>query len=573
MPNKTLKLCIVLAVVGSILLAACGQTETQVTKIVRETVVEKETVIETVVEEKQVEVVVTATPEPPSTEPVVLRVGSTKPFKTTNKFGDYWYGVLSNLTSHDTLIKLGTDMQPQPWLATDWEISADSQTFTFTIAEGVQWHDGTPLTAEDVKFSLEYYRDKAPRSGWMKEIIDTIEVADNQVIVQLQKPYGNLLTEFMTYAPIPQHIWEKVDDPETYEGPDMAIGSGPFKLEKWDETARKFTFVANEAYFKGQPTIDRLEVEVFSNMDALVIALAQGEVDVWWDYSGEFPYTHVPALMRAEDVEFASATFLGVPAALGFNLDRYPTNELAFRQAVAKAIQYEQIANLVFYGYGQVPSSGFVPPTHPNFNDSLPKLAFDPEEAATLLDELGFEDSDGNGVRETREGEELVLNLLARSDQASILRSAELVASNLADVGIGTELTAVDTSTWVAIKDEMDYDVVFFRATPWGTLMHASHGSGYFDARRTGAGVLHNLDAPAYLEACDARLSTALPKEQQELDRQIQTLHHEHLPGIALVWIDSVYPYRAGWENWVVDHIYGGVVNSFSWFQVTQTSN
>ena len=514
----------------------------------------------------------TAVIEEEAATPVVLRVGSTKPYKTTNKFGDYWYGVLSNLTTHDSLIKLGTDMKPTPWLATEWEISPDSKTFTFTIADDVKWHDGNPLTAEDVKFSLEYYRDKAPRSGWMKDVIDTVEVDGSKVIINLKKPYGNLLTEFMTYAPIPKHIWENVDDPEKYEGADMVIGSGPFKLEEWDETARRFTFVANEDYFQGKPNIDRLEVEVFSNMDALVMALAQGEIDVWWDYSGEFPYTYVPILLKADDIEFASATFLGVPAAMGFNLERYPMNELAFRQAVAKAIHYEQIANLVFHGYGIVPSYGFVPSTHPNFNNSIPTLAYNPEEASELLDSLGLQDTNNDGIRETAGGEDLVLTFLIRSDKPSIVRSAELVVSNLAEIGIVAELNSVDTSTWLATKDEMDYDIVFFRATPWGTMMHASHGSGYFDSRRTGAGVLHNLDAQEYLDTCDARLSTALPEEQRELDIKIQELHNEYLPGIALVWIESIYPYQTDWDNWVIDHIYGGVVNSFSWFQVTKSS-
>ena len=74
-------------------------------------------------------------PEPPEPRDLTLRVGTTKDFKTTSKFADYWYGVLSNLTTHDSLIKLGPDMLPTPWLASDWTISDDSMTFTFTIAE------------------------------------------------------------------------------------------------------------------------------------------------------------------------------------------------------------------------------------------------------------------------------------------------------------------------------------------------------------------------------------------------------------------------------------------------------
>ena len=500
---------------------------------------------------------------------LVLRVGSTKPFKTTSKFADYWYGVLSNLTTHDSLIKLGPDMQPVPWLAESWSISDDSTVFTFTITDGATWHDGAPLTADDVAFSIEYYRDKDPQAGWMKEVIEDVTVEGRDVTLSLTRPYGNLMTEFMTYAVIPKHIWADIEDPLTYEGNDRTVGSGPFEFVSWDASAGAFVFEANEDYYQGQPNVNRLEVSVYRTMDALVMALSSGEIDTWWDYSGEFPYTHVPPLLKNSDIEFASATFLGVPAALGFNLDRAPMNDITFRQAVAKSINYGQIADLVFAGYGSVPTYGFVPPTHANFNEDVPQLEYNVDEASVLFDAMDLVDADGDGIREDADGKDLTLTLLARGDQTSILRTAEMVAADLRAAGLDCDLKAVDSATWVATKDQMDYDLVFFRATPWGTLMHASHASGYFDVRRTGAGVLHNLDAADYLAACDARLATAVPEKQADLDMEIQQLHHDYLPGIALVWIESVYPYREGWENWTIDHIYGGVVNSFSWFTVT----
>jgi len=504
-------------------------------------------------------------------EDVVLKVGSTKSYKTTNKFSDYWYGVLSGMTTHDSLIKLGTDMKPVPWLATSWEVSADSKQFTFTIAEDVKWHDGTPLTPEDVRFSIEYHRDKVTNSAWMKDVIDNVQVDGQHVILNLKKPYGNLLTEFMTYQPVPKHIWEDVDDPNTYEGADRTVGSGPFKLESWDETAGKFTFVANDDYFQGEPNVDKLVVEVFKNMDALVMALSRGDIDTWWDYSGEFPFTYVPTLLKSGDIKFASATFLGVPAALGFNLGEAPMNELGFRQAVAKAINYSDISSLVFYSYGTVPTYGFVPSTHPNFNESIPSLEYDTAAAASLLDSLGMTDSNSNGTREAG-GQEIRLDLLVQNTATNI-RCSEFVKQYLEAVGIGINIVSVDSSTWVAKKDAMDYDIVLFRATPWGALMHAGEGSGYFDSRRTGQGVLHNLSVQEYLDACDARLSTGDADQQRAIDLQIQELHAEYLPGIALVWIESVYPYREGWNDWVIDHIYGGVVSSFSWFKVTKDTD
>lgn len=503
---------------------------------------------------------------------VVLRVGSTKSFKTTNKFADYWYGVLSNITTHDSLIKLDSEMNFVPWLASDWEVAEDSRVFTFTIAEGVEWHDGEPLTAGDVKFSIEYYRDRDPQAGWMAEVIRDVTVEGDKVTLNLERPYGNLLTEFMTYSIIPRHIWQNVDEPLKYEQADRTIGSGPFELSSWDSAAGKFIFEANRDYFRGQPNIDRLEIYTFANMDALVMALARGDIDTWWDYSGEFPITHIPVLEDSGGIEFATATFLGVPAALGFNLEREPASEFAFRRAVSLAIDYRQIAEIVYEGYGSVPGYGFVPPTHPNYNNAIGSLEQDTGKAAGLLDNMGLADTNGDGLREGADRKNLDLTLLVRSDTPSLMRVAEMVAASLEAVGIGTTLKSVDSSTWVAAKDAMEYDMVFFRATPWGTLMHAGHASGYFDSRRTGAGVLHNLGEPDYLELCDRRLETAPGEEQAELDRAIQQMHTDYLPAIALVWLESVYPYREDWNNWVVDHIYGGVVNSFSWFEVARAS-
>ena len=497
---------------------------------------------------------------------VILKAGSTKAYKTTNRFSDYWYGVLTNLTTHDSLIKLGADMQPRPWLASSWDVSPDAKTSTFSIVPNARWHDGRPLTADDVKFSIEYYRDKDPSSAWMKDVIQSVEVNGNDVILHLSRPYGNLITEFMTYSVIPRHVWEKIEDPLTYEGSDRVTGSGPFKLESWDPAAGKFIFNANPDHFQGRPGIDRLEVHVFKNMDALVMGLSRGDIDTWWDYSGEFPYTYIPPLLKSGRIDFASATFLGVPAALGFNLDRAPMDSLDFRQAVALSINYSQIVSQVFSNYGVVPSSGFVPSTHPNFDSSLAKMEYNPDEAKKMLDSIGLTDVNGDNIRENSEGQPLALTILAQSGNDSIARTVEMVSGYLKGVGIPVQTRMVDSSTWIAAKDKMDYDMVIFRATPWGTLMNAGHGTGYFDSRRTGSGVLHNFDNPEYLAAVDARLSTGDMQEQARLDMEIQQLHSQYLPGIALAWVDSMYPYSKDWDGWKIDHIYGGVVNSFSWF-------
>jgi peptide/nickel transport system substrate-binding protein len=127
---------------------------------------------------------------------------------------------------------------------------------------------------------------KTRTAGWMKEVIESVEADGNKVILNLNKPYGNLLTEFMTYSVVPEHIWANVEDPLKYE---ETTGSSALVLLPWSPGTLQpgsLSSVANENHFQGKPNVDRLEVHVFGNMDALVMALMKGDIDTWWDYSG-----------------------------------------------------------------------------------------------------------------------------------------------------------------------------------------------------------------------------------------------------------------------------------------------
>jgi len=217
-----------------------------------------------------------------------------------------------------------------------------------------------------------------------------------------------------------------------------------------------------------------------------------------------------------------------------------------------------------------MPTYGFAPSTHPNFDDTIPELEYQPSEATALLNGLGLTDTNSNGILNMTSGQDINLKLLVSSAFPSIVLCAQLVKGYLEAVGIGCHIVMLEQGGWIETKDAKNYDIVFFRGTPWGMMMHASHGSGYFDSRRTGQGVLHNLAVADYLANCDARLSTAILSEQVVLDRNTQQMYYEYLPGIALAWIDSVYPYVKGWDDWTIDHVYGGAVNSFSWFTVTK---
>lgn len=171
-----------------------------------------------------------------------------------------------------------------------------------------------------------------------------------------------------------------------------------------------------------------------------------------------------------------------------------------------------------------------------------------------MLEEAGYRDVDGDGFLETPDGKMIDLTFLTRADYQRI---TELLQEYLADIGIKTEMKMVDQSTWITMKDDYQYDLTVTRTTPWGMMMHANWGTGYFDSRRTGEGVLHVLDDPSFHQICDEILAATTEGELEELAHQVQDYYAENLPGIALYWNKVETPYNSRWQGWVSDPLYG----------------
>jgi peptide/nickel transport system substrate-binding protein len=229
-----------------------------------------------------------------------------------------------------------------------------------------------------------------------------------------------------------------------------------------------------------------------------------------------------------------------------------PLDDAAFRNAISYAFNYEEMVLLDAVGYGTVPHAGFITPSM-EFYAETRSMKYDPSTAASLLDAAGYVLNDG-GKRVTPEGDAISLTLLTRSDYS---RVAELTEEYLEAVGIDVDVDIVDRATWIAMKDAYEYDLTITRTTPWGMLMHANWGSGYFDSRRTGAGVLHNLADEEYLALCDAILATADSSLLEDYAIELQEYFASEMPAIPLYWNMVIIPYRDGWTGWQPDPLYG----------------
>ncbi len=482
----------------------------------------------------------------------VLKIGTPNVVKSASIHGDSNMGVFSHL-SNPTLMKMAADGSIEGLAARSSEVSEDGKTWSFLIRDDLYWSDGEKFTPEDVQFTFNYLKESYPAAGWMKDIVEDISLeGDDLVVFKLTKPYSRLSLEFATYPLLAKHIWQDIEDPMEFVNEGENVGFGPFYITKTDLGAGIVYFQKNPYWNGTAPNFDSIEIHTYSNMDVLSLALEKGDVDAYYKYAGTYPYASLKKLKDTGNFEFVEKDNIGL-IFLGMNLKREPMSDINFRQALSYSLNYSEMLKLDALDYGQVPNAGFVPPSMDNFKETK-KLEYDPSQARAILEDAGYKDSNKNGILEDKDGEDIKLTLLTRTDYQ---RMTELVVDYLGDLGIESEIKIVDSSTWIKQKDEGDYDLTVTRSTPWGMLMHASWGTGYFDSRRTGEGVLHVLDDPKFQGLCDDILAAADEEQLQAYAHELQDYYAENLPGIPLYWNLVVTPYNKEFIGWISDPLYG----------------
>jgi peptide/nickel transport system substrate-binding protein len=140
-------------------------------------------------------------------------------------------------------------------------------------------------------------------------------------------------------------------------------------------------------------------------------------------------------------------------------------------------------------------------------------------------------------------------------------------------VGVDLTIDRVDLSTWITRLNEDRHDLVLFRTTPWGMVMDAGCGSGYFDSRRNGGATLANIEDPIFHALCDRVLENTNPETEQALYHEIQRYYAKHLPAVALSWAVNAYPLSNRLQNPVVNPIEGGLANREAFSQLLFSSD
>lgn len=473
---------------------------------------------------------------------------------------------------YDTPIGVTVDGEFVPELATDWSVSDDGLTWTMIIRDDAVFHDGEPVTAEDVAFSMQLYKDTEdfPYMPSYASYFETIEATDaTTVTLTTAEPLGSFESNIVFMYVLPKHIWEEVDDAVAFENEEM-IGSGPFALAEYSQG--EFTRLeANADYWGGSPNIDEVIFQTYSNADARVSALQNGEVDA----ISEFPPTAVPALQNAENVEvhIADIGAGGDIRDILFNMvspENCPTDDggectghpalqdVEVRQALAMAMDKQQIIDVALLGLGSQ-GVGLVPPGLGDyFIGTEADHAFDVAAANALLDEAGYTDTDGDGIRECKSGQDcptgdLTLRFNFPDDIDTAPREAELIKGMWEAVGVTTEIAALDSDTLTSICcPTFDYDVILWG---WGS----DPDPGFLLSVTTCAEIPTGYSETGY---CSEEYDALYAQQGVEQDRDARVAIVHEMQQMLIDDVPYIIPYYAQVrEAWRTDTFGGWLAN------------
>src|SRR5262245_1210981 len=402
---------------------------------------------------------------------VTFTVGTTQDIDSLNPLTgalviDYEVWNLEYATLTD---KAAKDFSVAPGLAESWKVSDDGLTVTYTLRDGLKWSDGQPITADDVAYTINRSRDEE----WVNHIsttanLDAKAIDDKTVEITTSVPDPKL--PVMDVYIVPKHIWEKLDADQASEYDALdGVASGPFRVAE----VKKGQFVRmerNPNWHGKQPVMDEVIFRIFANAEAQYQALNTGEIDAVKEIPPEIFTKLDPkgkiAPIRGNQGDFAE---LGMNAGCGTLGDGHPAlKDPKVRQAINHAIDRDLLVEKVLNGLG-TPGSTLPVSAEPSWYDvqltADETLGFDPEKAKALLDEAGWKDTNGDGVRD-KDGKELKLRLFDRPGKTS-QQATPFIKGWLKDVGIDTEVKSYDDTQLTPIIGKGEYDLFIWGWTPF----------------------------------------------------------------------------------------------------------
>lgn len=427
-------------------------------------------------------------------------------------------------------------------LAESWEVSEDGMTWTITLKEGPTFHDGSPVTSEDVQYMFERAADEQylPGNAYVSTLVANVEgteIVDERTLkVNMSRPQANFVQSTLGrsyYGVVPKAIVEEVGVEEFGKNP---VGTGPFKFVEWVpeghillERNPDYTWGPNFTETAGDPPdLENLRFVYIEDPQTRIAAFMAGEVT---SMDG-IPEADQARLEGDSEVTILKTGKNGSPGMLYFNTANAPTDDPAVRRAIGHAIDREALNTAVFSGVHEAVCT-FLEPRMLFVNEEACSPEHDPDAARQLLDEAGWTEG-SDGVRE-KDGEKLEITGLVYSENA---RRLEFLQAQLAEVGISLVVEPGQRSSIDERQlQESGWHVVHGNPQGWTNedpnILRAQYHSSLISP--DGTSNVSRYDNPEVDELLDAGLAEMDPAAREEIYMEIQEILAEDLPAVTLV--------------------------------------
>lgn len=504
---------------------------------------------------------------PGGTTTKLLKVGWKSDIDTFNPFTTVTTEAIEVLSLiYDNLLHYGLDLKAEPGLAT--ESKAEGNNITYTLREGVKWHDGTDFSADDVVYTFDLIakNELGINAQYLKDLKSVTSPDAKTVVLEFSRPQA--FDPGLVVPIVPKAVWSAMTpDAISKFANDTPVGTGPFTFGSWAK-GQNASVTRNESWWGTKPAAAGVSWTLYTNDDLQAQALKTGEIDI----IPQVPPTVFTGLQTAEGITTAnldsfSFHHIGINVSADKNSKGNPLLlDKSVRQALSCALDRNQIVQIAYAGLAK-PGSGLLPPSFGDFHyepsgDEI--LDNNPEKANQLLDTAGYTKKDSNGIRQSADGKSLSFRIIAISTTTVDVRTAQLFVESAAKVGIKLELTTLDSDTLgstVYNTDGPDWDIFV-----WGW------DSGVNDPDYLlGVPLSSQIGGNNDIFYADAEYDAMYDKQATELDhaKRVETVlamqkkFYEDCAYIIPVYLDKLQAYRtASWSGW--QEVPGGVIFNFT---------
>ena len=471
---------------------------------------------------------------------------------------------------YDTLYILNLDGSYSLSLAESVDVSEDGKVWTFDIREGVEFSDGRLLTAGDVAFSFNLYSNAEEfvfMPGYTTYFESVVATPANEVVITLTEAIPNMESQLYALYVLPRHIWENIEDPTMLDLPiSQSVGSGPFKLVEY-VSGQFIRLESRTGHYLYSPKIGGVEFRIYTDISSMIQDFSNKQLDLISSLpvdavsalegmSGVQVVAGPPVAPSVSDIIFNQVDPENCPVDVGGLCTGHPAlRDRNVRLAMAHAIDKQTLIDEVMLGLAD-PGLTLIPKGLGSFyNSSIGDYGHDVSRANRILDEAGYADSDGDGVREMPDGSrDLTFRLEWPGDILYARDEAELLKIMWRQIGIAVVMLPVDSGELTSrCCPAFDYDILLWE---WGSdpdpsfllsvMLSDEIPSGY---NETG------YSNPQYDELF-AKQATALDdEERRRFIWQMQNLVHDDVVYIIPFYQKAVQAYRSDtFRGWLINN-------------------